>query len=71
MDLSSETDQHQDYKFTKWMTKHVGLQGIPPTVFYSDDHKPLAEHYVRYCFFKKDEVLQKAADILKRWVEQN
>ncbi|XP_066248627.1 kynurenine aminotransferase [Euwallacea similis] len=67
VDLSSETDQYKDYKFTKWMTKNVGLQGIPPTAFYSTEHKPLAENFVRYCFIKQDQNLQIAADILGKW----
>lgn len=85
VDLESETDKYRDYRFTKWMTKNVGLQGIPTSAFYSEPHKHLAENYVRYCFIKvsfngkilsseynelflqKDENLQKAADILKKW----
>jgi len=34
------------------MTKNVGLQGIPPTAFYSEKHKHLGENFVRYCFIK-------------------
>lgn len=67
VDLNSEKDKYKDYKFTKWMTKNVGLQGIPPTAFYSEPNKHLAENFVRYCFFKKDENLQKAAEILNGW----
>ncbi|XP_044262023.1 kynurenine aminotransferase [Tribolium madens] len=67
VDLATEGDKYKDYRFTKWMTKHVGLQGIPPTAFYSEPHKNLAENFVRYCFFKKDENLQKAAEILRNW----
>lgn len=66
-DLTTETDARRDYRFTKWMTKNLGLQGIPPSAFYSEPNKHLAEDYVRYCFFKKDENLQKAADILVNW----
>ncbi|XP_066994581.1 kynurenine aminotransferase [Anabrus simplex] len=65
--LNEETDKLKDYRFTKWMSKNVKLQGIPPSAFYSDPHKPLGESYVRYCFFKKDENLQKAAEILQKW----
>ncbi|CAH0552677.1 unnamed protein product [Brassicogethes aeneus] len=68
VDMSSETDKYKDYRFTKWMTKNVGLQGIPPSAFYSTVHKNLAENYVRYCFIKQDENLQKASDILHKWV---
>lgn len=66
-DLSTETDAQRDYRFTKWMTKNLGLQGIPPSAFYSEPNKHLGEDYVRYCFFKKDENLQKAAEILENW----
>lgn len=50
--LSEETDQYKDYRFTKWMTKNVGLQGIPPSAFYGPDNKHLGENFVRYCFIK-------------------
>lgn len=52
------------------MIKNVGIQGIPPSVFYSDGHKSLMENCVRYCFFKKDENLQKGAEILKKWTSE-
>lgn len=67
VDLSSETDELKDYRFTKWMTKNVSLQGIPPSAFYSKEHKQLGENYVRYCYIKKDETLQEAEKILKKW----
>lgn len=67
VDLSKETDARKDYRFTKWMTKTVGLQGIPPSAFYSEPNKHLGEDFVRYCFFKKDENLQKAETILNNW----
>jgi kynurenine--oxoglutarate transaminase/cysteine-S-conjugate beta-lyase/glutamine--phenylpyruvate transaminase len=67
VDLSSEKDKFKDYRFTKWMSKNVGLGAIPPSAFFSQEHKYLGENFVRYCFFKKDENLQKAAEILKKW----
>lgn len=70
INLDQEKDQFKDYRFTKWMTKNVKLQGIPPTAFYSDEHKSLGENYVRYCFFKKDETLQKAAQLLQAWKQK-
>ncbi|XP_011506035.1 PREDICTED: kynurenine--oxoglutarate transaminase 3 [Ceratosolen solmsi marchali] len=68
--LDEETDTYKDYKFTKWMTKNVGLQGIPPSAFYSNEHKHLGEDFVRYCFIKNDENLKEAADILLKWKNQ-
>ncbi|KAF5276824.1 hypothetical protein FQA39_LY06376 [Lamprigera yunnana] len=66
--LSEETDKYLDYKFTKWMTKNIGLQGIPSTAFYSEPHKPLSEKFIRYCFIKEDENLQKAAHQLSEFI---
>ncbi|KAJ8681295.1 hypothetical protein QAD02_017082 [Eretmocerus hayati] len=65
--LDEETDTYRDYKFTKWMTKNVGVQGIPPSAFYSEEHKHLGEDNVRFCFIKKDENLKKTEDILLAW----
>ena len=50
--LEEEQDSNKDYRFTKWMTKNVGVQGIPPSAFYSEEHKHLGEDNVRYCFIK-------------------
>lgn len=71
VDLNSETDKYRDYRFTKWMTKNVGIQGIPTSTFYSIQNKCLGENFVRYCFFKKDENLSEAADILSKWKNTN
>ncbi|XP_014216857.1 kynurenine--oxoglutarate transaminase 3 isoform X2 [Copidosoma floridanum] len=68
--LEEETDTYKDYKFTKWMTKNVGIQGIPPSAFYSEEHKYLGEDNVRYCFIKKDENLKQAEEILMKWKSQ-
>ncbi|GFG36160.1 hypothetical protein Cfor_10796, partial [Coptotermes formosanus] len=67
VNLEQETDELKDYRFTKWMSKNVKLQGIPPSAFYSEPHKHLVETSVRYCFIKTDEKLQQAADILQKW----
>lgn len=52
VDLSQEKDKYRDYRFTKWMSKNIKLQGIPPSAFYSEPNKHLIEDYVRYCFIK-------------------
>lgn len=67
VDLNSESDPLRDYRFTKFMTKNISLQGIPPSAFYTKPNKHLGENYVRYCYIKKDETLQEAAQILKDW----
>jgi len=60
-------DQEQgtkDYKFVKWLSKTKKLQGIPPSAFYCDKDKPLAENLIRFCFIKEDSTLEKAEEII-------
>ena len=52
IDLSSETDQEKDLRFAKWLSKTRKLQGIPPSVFFSKDHKHIGEPFIRFCFIK-------------------
>lgn len=70
LDLSSETDECADFRFAKWTSKNVKVQGIPPSVFYSKPHKFLVENYIRYCFFKKDETLKDAAANFEKWQQR-
>lgn len=52
LDLSSESDKYKDFRFVKWLSKNVKLQGIPFSAFYSEKDKYMAENYLRFCFFK-------------------
>lgn len=52
IDLSSEHDKYQDYRFTKKFAKEAGVLTIPPSAFYSERHKHLGENYARFCFIK-------------------
>jgi N-succinyldiaminopimelate aminotransferase len=38
---------------------------IPPSFFYSDAHKGLAKHLVRFAFCKRDEALIEAGERLR------
>jgi methionine aminotransferase len=60
VDYSSISDE-PDVEFSKRLTTEHGVVSIPPSVFYhrQDDHKVL-----RFCFAKKDETLEKAAERL-------
>ncbi len=60
IDYSSISDE-PDTLFAKRLTVECGVTAIPPSVFYhrNDDHKSL-----RFCFAKKDETLEKAAEKL-------
>ncbi|XP_039288808.1 kynurenine--oxoglutarate transaminase 3 [Nilaparvata lugens] len=70
VDLSKETDKYKDFRFAKYLTKNVGLLGIPPSAFYSEPNKQLASTLIRFCFVKEEETLQKAAKILHDWRTQ-
>ncbi|MDN5201849.1 methionine aminotransferase [Fulvivirgaceae bacterium BMA10] len=52
-----------DMEIAERITKDYGVASIPISVFYHNrtDHK-----YLRFCFAKKDETLERAADILCR-----
>lgn len=43
------------------LTKEKGLASIPLSVFYSDQRQ---QHLLRFCFAKKEETLQRAAEII-------
>ncbi|MDH4206018.1 MAG: methionine aminotransferase, partial [Desulfobacteraceae bacterium] len=60
LDYSAISDE-SDVEFSKRLTIEHGVASIPPSVFYHDqvDHKVL-----RFCFAKKDETLEKAAEKL-------
>ncbi|KAJ1879902.1 arylformamidase, partial [Coemansia sp. S17] len=50
-----------------------GVSGIPPTEFYSEPHKHLANDYIRFAFCKTDEGLDEAAKCLqslKRYLQE-
>jgi kynurenine--oxoglutarate transaminase/cysteine-S-conjugate beta-lyase/glutamine--phenylpyruvate transaminase len=71
IDLSKETGESADYKFVKWLVREKKLLGIPPSLFYSPSHKHVAEDYIRFCFYRKNETLQKANEILKNWCQDS
>ncbi len=60
LDYSGITDQN-DVEFAKRMTVEKGVASIPPSVFYN---KPLDHKILRFCFAKKDETLERAAERL-------
>lgn len=70
MDLSTETDAMKDFRFTKWLTKNIGVMTIPPSAFFNDNNKAAMEMYVRFCFFKQQDNLEKAMDLLREWTSK-
>ena len=63
--FSTDSKEYKDHKIVKNLIKKEGLALIPCTAFYGEDHKRMAENYVRFCFFKNDKTLKNATHILK------
>jgi methionine transaminase len=59
----SEISDESDVEFSKRLILEHGVASIPPSAFYhqKDDH-----HVLRFCFAKKDETLDNAAEKLCR-----
>ena len=60
LDYSAISDE-SDVEFSKKMTIAHGVASIPPSVFY---HRQVDHKVLRFCFAKKDETLEKAAERL-------
>jgi len=56
-----EISDLSDLEFARWLTIRHGVASIPISVFY---HNQTDRHVVRFCFAKKNETLEKAAEKL-------
>jgi N-succinyldiaminopimelate aminotransferase len=54
-----------DVAFCRWLTTEVGVAAIPPTAFYSEEHKHLGRDWVRFAFCKRRETLEAAGERLR------
>lgn len=52
-----------DITFCEYLTKKVGVTGVPVNAFYN---KSLKKKYIRFCFAKKNSVLDEAVEKLSR-----
>ncbi len=57
---------NDDVAFCRYLTSEVGVAAIPPSVFYSDEHKSLGKGYARFAFCKTMETLERAAERLRK-----
>ncbi len=57
--------EEKDTDFAVRLTIEYGIASIPMSVFY---HEQEDNHVLRFCFAKKEETLEKAAEILNRIV---
>ncbi len=53
-----------DVEFTKFLIREIGVAVVPASSFYHD--KTLGNQQVRFCFCKKDETLEAAAEYLQK-----
>jgi N-succinyldiaminopimelate aminotransferase len=57
---------NDDVAFCRWLTTEAGVAAIPPTAFYSEEHKHLGRDWVRFAFCKRRETLEEAGERLRR-----
>ncbi len=60
----SDFDFKDDIEFTKYLIREIGVAVVPGSSFYHD--KNLGAQKVRFCFCKKDETLEAAAERLQK-----
>ncbi len=53
-----------DLEFTKYLIREIGVACVPGSSFYKDAES--GKNFVRFCFCKKDETLQTAAERLQK-----
>ena len=61
---SSALGYPDDVSLCQALPEKAGVAAIPPSAFYSLEHKHLAKQLVRFAFCKRDEALQQAAERL-------
>ena len=64
-EIDDESDDPPDFKFAMWLMKNYKIASIPPSAFFADN-KAIAAKYVRFCFFKKDDVFDKVKNYFEK-----
>lgn len=59
----NDITQEKDTDYAIRLIKENGVAAIPISVFY---HKPVFDNMLRFCFAKKDETIEQAAEILSK-----
>lgn len=67
--IEDNSSDPTDFKFAKWLLKKLKIAAIPPSAFYSEN-KHLACKYIRFCFFKTDDLLKKTDEILQLYIKE-
>ena len=53
-----------DIEFCRYLTTEVGVAAVPFSAFYQRGIESGVDHFIRFCFCKKDEILDKAIERL-------
>jgi kynurenine--oxoglutarate transaminase/cysteine-S-conjugate beta-lyase/glutamine--phenylpyruvate transaminase len=56
----------RDVAANEWLTKTVGVTGIPTSAFYAPEHQPLSDHVLRFAVCKSDHEIAAAGERLRR-----
>jgi aspartate/methionine/tyrosine aminotransferase len=59
--LPAEPGVRRDISVCRWLTRTIGVAAIPPSPFYSEEHKHLVDNLARFTFCKTDDLLEEAA----------
>ncbi|MCA9882052.1 MAG: aminotransferase class I/II-fold pyridoxal phosphate-dependent enzyme [Anaerolineae bacterium] len=62
----SDLFEGDDVAFTKHLITEAEVACIPPSAFFCPEHKYIAHNHVRFTFCKRDEILEEAAQKLKK-----
>ncbi len=60
LDVPTRADEPRDVTVCRWLTSEIGVVAIPPSAFYSTDHRHLVADLARFTFCKTDEMLDEA-----------
>jgi len=64
---ASPSPMSRDWAFCRYLTLEAGVAAIPPSAFYKEDHKKLAENHARFAFCKADESIIEAKKRFQKW----
>ena len=64
-EIDDDSDDPPDFKFAMRLIKNYKIASTPPSAFFADN-KAIAAKYVRFCFFKKDDVFEKVKSYFKK-----
>jgi len=66
LDVPTPPGERRDVAICRWLTTEIGVAAIPPSPFYSEPHQHLAQHLARFTFCKTDDLLDEAAQRLRK-----